>query len=47
MSAIDSLFKAAKHGNASQAKAALWDGADVAARDEDGSTPLHVAARAR
>ena len=38
------LFRAAKHGNASKAKAALRDGADVAARDEDGSTPLHSAA---
>ena len=44
MSAIE-LFEAAKHGNASRAKTALRNGADVAARDEDGSTPLHVAAR--
>ena len=40
------LFEAAKHGNAFQAKTALRNGADVAARDKDGSTPLHVAARA-
>ena len=44
MSAIE-LFEAAKHGNAFQAKTALRNGADVAARDKDGSTPLHVAAR--
>ena len=43
--ATDDLFKAAKGGTALEVKGALAAGADVEARNEDGLTPLHTAAR--
>lgn len=42
--ATDDLFRAAKGGTVSEVRTALSAGANLGARDEDGNTPLHLAA---